>query len=231
MKEYIIKISSLFISSFVFISNGFSQEINEYKDGYLQICENETVWATSTLKGPKNDRSKYSEFNLIDNDTNTAWVEGEKDAGIGVKVIFEIPTSGYSKDKKGGAGTMVIHNGYVKSAETFSANNRVRECTLEIVVAVDSGEYENTCSWHKLKKYKEYRMEFRDTMKSQKYYLNIDYKATKELWRKTKDDMRSKGEKISESEYGLYLFGILTIKSVYKGAKYNDTCISGIGFQ
>lgn len=232
MKLNAVRFIVVMIIVFVLAVFGSTQNKNAFKGNSLTVCEHDKAWATSTLRGPKKNPFMYHESNIADGDIKTAWVEGEPGPGIGVKIIFEIPTPGYSATTlKNGASTMVVYNGLCLSKTLFLANNRVKDCLLEIFVGVDSGVYSDSCSEYKLKKFSEMKLKLQDTEKAQKIFLNIDHKKAKEFWRKTREQMKSKGEPVFTGEYGLYLFGVLTINSVYKGSRYDDTCISEISFE
>lgn len=147
------------------------------KDGIVQQREkNYKFVASSALY---DDTQKYPVENIFDNNPNSAWVKGKPGDGIGewIEVGFE-PEFTLSQIK--------IINGYAKSKEIYSANNRVKK----VVVNFSNG-------------------------KSQEFILldgTLGFQALK-LPKPVKVDSLK-----------------ITIKDIYQGTKYNDTCISEIQF-
>lgn len=147
------------------------------KDGKVQQREkNYKFVASSALY---DDNQKYPVENIFDNNPNSAWVKGKPGDGIGewIEVGFE-PEFNLSQIK--------IINGYAKSKEIYSANNRVKK----VVVNFSNG-------------------------KPQEFILqdNILGFQTLKLPKPVKVDSLK-----------------ITIKDIYQGTKYNDTCISEIQF-
>ena len=209
------------------IAYGDTGRFDLVKKQVLTLCDEDSAGASSTLPSKK-DPFRYEPNKMFDGDIKTAWAEGSPGSGNGVRVVFAIPTSGHAA---GGAGYMNIVNGYASSKKLFAANNRIKEFTLEIYVGIDKGVDEDYCSKYALKKHSEKTYTLKDTMEKQSVKLDLDFKALKDFWRKNRDDMLLKDKSVFGGEYGRYLFGVLTIKSVYKGSKYDDTCISEISFK
>ena len=201
------------------------------KGEIITICEHEKAGATSTLIGNAKDPDRYEPNKLFDGDANTAWAEGSAGSGIGVQIVIAIPTPGYSTTLKNGAKQINIINGFASSRDLFLANNRVKDVVLALYVAVDIGEDENYCSRYALNIYDTKIFRLKDTMDKQSVILDLDFANAKDFWRRSRDTYRSMGHSVFEGEYGRYLFGVLTIKSVYQGSSYNDTCISEISFE
>jgi hypothetical protein len=201
------------------------------KGEVITICDYEKAGATSTLIGNAKDPDIYGPNNLFDGDTKTVWAEGSAGSGIGVQIVFAIPTPGYSTTLESGAKQINIINGFASSKDLFLANNRVKEIVLNLFVAVDIGEDENYCSRYALNIYDTKIFQLKDTMDKQSVKLDIDFANLKDFWRRSRDTYRSMGNSVFAGEYGRYLFGVLTIKSVHKGSSYDDTCISEISFE
>ncbi|MCX8123270.1 MAG: hypothetical protein N3F66_03790 [Spirochaetes bacterium] len=225
-----IIVSIIVIITLYSIVIGNTGRYNLIKNNILTICEWENAGATSTLIDSK-DATRYEPNKIFDGDIKTAWAEGDKGPGIGVKVVFEIPTPGYSTNLSNGAKIMNIVNGLAYSKQLFYSNNRIKDLTLEYYVGVDIGEEENNCSRYVLYLYDTKSYTLKDTMDKQSLNLNINFEKAKNFWKQSRDIARKKGYKVFEGDYGRYLFGVLTIKSIYKGTKYDDTCISEISFE
>lgn len=154
--------------------------------------------ASSTLYSSKN---AYSVENLYDNDTDTAWVEGKKDSGIGESVKLNINESGGDSTARKITGLKII-NGYAKSKDIFYKNNRVKKMKIttgQSILTENPDDPEDYAVF--VNKEQEKIITLEDTMKPQ--IINID------------------------SE-GFTNYIICEILEVYKGTKYNDTCITEI---
>ncbi len=84
----------------------------------------ETIAATSTLKPGKT--ASYNVRNLLDNDQNTAWVEGKPGYGTGERLIMLMRPNAIIK------GVLVV-NGYASSPDLWGKNSRVKELSYEVV--------------------------------------------------------------------------------------------------
>lgn len=82
-----------------------------------------SVIASSVL-----DENRYTESNIIDDDINTAWVEGRLDGGVGEWVRIEFQSFLLERNR---FNTIEIINGYAKNEMVFRENNRVRRARLE----------------------------------------------------------------------------------------------------
>lgn len=80
------------------------------------------VCASTTLPAQGNNR--YDPQTLIDDHSNTAWVEGEAGDGLGAALVVEFP-SPYAVSE------IELRNGYNKRADLFDKNGRVREMWVE----------------------------------------------------------------------------------------------------
>jgi hypothetical protein len=188
-------------------------------------------YASSELEKPDNrmNTGRYSPRNLLDHDSATAWVEGEKDSGIGTYVFLGIGTSLKNN--------IIVYNGYQQSENLFKKNNRVKDLKLTFYVGfyntdeegqfgvdLTAAAYEDSSiitlqdkigpqvidilfELEKIRVFNE---------KERKQYL-IDYK-------KVLPDMGS------ENPPEEVLFVKFEILSVYEGSTWDDTCIAEIEF-
>ena len=119
----------------------------------------------------------YFPINALDEDRNTAWVEGVTGDGINEWILLK-------SDSELEVNGIEIVNGYTKSDDLYMSNNRIKKVKLEFS---DNTEIEK---------------ELEDDMSN---YQTIAF------------------EKTVITDYIK-----ITIIEVYKGEKYNDTCISEI---
>jgi len=157
------------------------------------------------IDGPVNDEEKYIGTKTVDEDKNTAWCT----SGIGYSITYNVAGIGINQSYG-----IEILPGCAKSDKLFKMNNRPKKILIELI-----------CSEHPRWGAKEliaYSKEIvlKDERNYQKFMLN--------------------GKNMSEiiEEYcvknkfldyaGNHLR--LTILDVYKGSKYDDTCISEVRF-
>ena len=182
----------------------FDEIIYKLKKSSQQII------ASSVL--PNTSNMNYRPENLLDKKYNTCWCpkQGTKGNGIDEFVILKIPF---------GIKGIEIINGLAANGNFFRENNRVKSLFIGIITIKKSLD-ENLCpfSWYSIKTgiYHNYNI-LHDTMIPQRIYFKD---AIKEFSWNDNEIFPSKNKN------EVYL--ILAIESIYKGSKYNDTCISEI---
>jgi len=143
----------------------------------------------------------YKGSNICDGKIETAWVEGVKGDGIGEWVKISI--NAYSSLAQYTTTPFFIYRigvvpGYAKSMKTWIENNRVKKLLVIIHSPPPLAPHEH--EWVVL------RLNLKDEMKVQLFDIPNDKQVgnlepmVKEIW--------------------------LKIEEVYKGTKYDDTCIS-----
>jgi hypothetical protein len=144
----------------------------------------------------------YGISNLLDKKIDTAWVEGAKDAGIGemISIIINTQVGKYNADRTSGLFNFGVIPGYSKSNKTWLENNRIKRALFIIERKVAEGKNSYTA-------YVILRLKFKD--KNQLQVFDIE-----------------KYDNYSDVRYNAKFW--LIIEDVYKGTKYNDTCISEI---
>lgn len=163
-------------------------------------------------QGPPDDAEyvkwtcKYSVGSLTDNDPKTAWAEGVDGSGIGEVLI--VPCLDLKKSVK-------IWAGYGKSDAAFAANNRPKSLRVVIVRAELNGATQYGSIYENLKVVSEKVVTLED--KNGYQNLSIPEYIAESYYSKIFE---------STSEYK-YFLGV-EILDVYKGTKYDDTCISEI---
>lgn len=135
----------------------------------------DSVTASSALPSDSVD-SYFPQF-VLDENRNTAWVEGADGDGIGEWIMLQSNTPQ-------SVGAIFITNGFTKSQDIYYKNNRVKKVKIEFS---DGSSF------------------------TQELY--DDYATDTPISFKTPVSTRSVK---------------ITILEVYKGSKYQDTCISGI---
>jgi len=186
-------------------------------------------YASSELEKPCNlmEIGRYSPINLMDKDISTSWVEGETGSGTGSFVFL-------------GTGTeikkyIVIYNGYEQSMSLFTKNNRVKELKISLYTGFTTDLDENQFGFAAdVKVYPETKnILLKDKMGPQVFTFPFNLDKIKEfrdtLTQKYLDDKKD-DIRIKNSKLHIFYFLKFEIVSIYKGSKWDDTCISEISF-
>lgn len=182
------------------------------------------VKATSELTDPNQSdhwvNEKYGAFNLFDANSQTAWIEGNVNDGIGESIFFSIPKN---------CQTVNIYNGYSKSQTTFNQNNRVKTIKLIIHIGINPVGYISEVSQHFfLNTYPvNFTIELNDTDSLQSFPFPISSSELLDFMDKAKKEYL---DQYTEPIYLVTPIVQLEIIEVFKGSKYNDTCLSEIFF-
>jgi hypothetical protein len=213
----------------------------------LATCTTQTQWekfelltvhgyyATSSeldAVDPHEGLGKYGGFNLFDRDPATAWVEAVEGDGIG-----ETFTIGIGEELK---ENIYVLNGYQKSRDLFAQNNRIKTLRLSLYVGfMIPGELTEIYAYfHVVPVGEPEEIHLEDKYGLQTFTLPFDITAAEELKKKQmavfREDFKTRIEEIQnvagddkvipEVQYFLKC----VILDVYKGSKYDDTCISDI---
>lgn len=201
----------LIVSIFGF-SNGFlSSEdlVDDYSSIFIKIYASEEL-ASSFLKDNKYDTNRYSPGKAFDQKDNTAWVVSTKNGGIGEYIYIGINIDyGLHYPKK---SKLKIKNGLFSNKSLYYANNRIKKAKFEIyecdvLLGQDEIKLRNKPVLNMTMK-----LDFKDEMVEQQFDIVIN---------KPKPQVKSESHQY-------YYFGKLIITDIYKGSKYNDTCMSEI---
>ncbi|MBS0012227.1 MAG: hypothetical protein KFF49_12505 [Bacteroidales bacterium] len=177
---------------------------------------------------------RYGGHHLFDNDPATAWVEGVEGHGEGEYLIAGLGESI--------PDTISIHNGYQKSERLYKMNSRPHIIGLSLYAGIFlEGDHTEIASRYRVRKIAGAKtIELPDSMGKQSFDLSFP-----EDIEESKDSLLSlfisdfAGE-IEERQKlcptcdltpQLEFFIKLEIINVYKGDKWDDTCISGIRFE
>ncbi len=181
---------------------------------------------------PHEGLGKYGGYNLFDHDPATAWVEGVERDGIG-----ETFTIGIGEELK---ENIYVLNGYQKSRDLFAQNNRIKTLRLSLYVGfMIPGDFTEIYAYFHVVPFGEPEdIHLEDKYGLQTFPLPFDITAAKELKEKQmavfREDFKTRIEEIQnvagpdEMKIKVQYFLKCEILEVYKGSKYDDTCISDI---
>jgi hypothetical protein len=177
---------------------------------------------------------KYGPHNLLDADPATAWVEGVDGDGIGESVTIE---AGETLEE-----AIIIRNGYQKSQALFNANSRVKKLRLTLFAGfMIPGDVTELYAYFSVVPFGEpVEIELEDKSGIQWIEMPFDLEAAAEFKEQKHGvflrEAASRIEEIQANSEGFdpepkfRYFLKCEILEVYKGSKYDDTCISDIWF-
>ena len=184
---------------------------------------------SSALVENNQPADKYEITKINDKDYSTAWVEGKNDDGINEWVIIpvqdELDDDWNNARDKYSAGKIDkftiefrVNNGYQESEELYKKNNRVKDAKVSIYAVPYTVGMNSARLTANPDLVFEKTVTFSDEIIFNPIYINSSsFEFSFELPEKYKTD----------DKYCIYQFYLkVEIKSVYKGSKYSDTCIS-----
>lgn len=186
--------------------------------------------ASSELDDPgAYEFGRYGAHNLFDHDSTTCWAEGVSGDGIG-----ELLYIGFEENIQ----SIVIVNGYSKTKNLFYKNNRVKEIKFSIFVGINKPGYvSEICVFYDAIKFKQDTIiQLEDTMAPQEIAFPFNWEELNQFKKSSlqmfvKDHTKELEDLgIEEGELNVQYIMLLEIVDVYKGSKYEDTCISDIWF-
>ncbi len=177
---------------------------------------------SSALHSVNNDliNGKYGAKNLFDQTFSTAWVEGRKDEGVHETIFTIIPKN---------CKTLNIFGGYGKNHTLYDRNNRLKKIKLSLLVGINPQGHisENTIVYRTLPYEKVFSYTLKDTFSVQTIPLSFDLNKLAAFTRKTIDQFKKDfKEKIGSTATLLKI----EIEAVYRGSRWNDTCVSELFF-
>jgi hypothetical protein len=185
------------------------------------------LWSsTSELNKPAdfNEIGRYCAVNIFDDNPATCWAEGVKGAGIGEKIYFDIPA---------GLTALKITTGLAKNKTVFKKNNRVKKLKITLYGAVasdeDMGQFFD--DYKGLPYEKTLIFELKDEMTPQRLAVDYDWDDLADFKNRVLQDFK-KNQAAQKKNSKLYFEYIaqLEILDVYRGSKWDDTCISDVDF-
>jgi hypothetical protein len=170
---------------------------------------------------------KYDIGHIIDKDIKTAWVEGVKGDGIGEYILIATPEE---------TRTINIFSGYGQNLSLFNKNNRPEKIRLSYFLGVEDTFPDQYSSHFRAVKYEdEYVITLKDSIALQHFDFPFrDMERLTAFKKRCLEDFKNVDYRkdMPPPPEPLQVKWILKIEilSVYKGSKWEDTCISEIFF-
>ena len=190
----------------------FAEEFVDYTSIFYKIYTEEQYVASSFLIDEKYAKDRYSPNKVFDERENTAWVVRTDHGGVGEYICFWISIDSGNGDYFPKKSKLNIKSGLFTNKNLYYANNRLKMAKLEIYECDVLYGQDKIRLRNKPILNKSMKLDFDDEMVEQQFDIVIEKPKIK-----LKD----------ESQLFFY-FGKLIITDIYKGSKYNDTCISEI---
>lgn len=192
------RISDIRNADYVLDKNGLNDFISKQRELY---DSNLFVWQDNSYKVDASsclDVEKYKPSDVGDNKLETVWAENVKGFGYKEWIKFKI-----NPTRNYEIQYIVIYPGHGGSNDLFKKNNRLKSVVVKIFNSAGKGVDDVVGNHVYLFK----RFSFHD---EEKYHIF------------SISDVYTVGEKNKEQEITVY------IENVYKGSKYDDTCIAEI---
>lgn len=183
-----------------------------HEDEWITKVESESCKCFASSTKEKEGVFTYRVVNVLDKNKETAWVPKQGKLGNGVYefIIMKIPY---------GIKGIKIVNGLAKDDFLFHANNRVKSIYLGFIAKLDPSE-EGACPSGLV-----YHLTYH-TLPNQLVSLKDTYKTQEIFFTKAIPDFDWKDCYNFKYKNNVYL--VIGIWDIYKGTKFNDTCISEI---
>ncbi len=190
---------------------------NEKRVKDLFLKSGSKIYITSTSELVENDIIFYDK-NLINDQTDLPWAT-RKNGGVGEEIMIMFDRPDPFSNEKWVKGIKII-NGFHRNKQLYDLNNRVKDIDLYLYkiiydVRQDIGEVILGLF----------------LIESNNIQLKDDYNLNNSFYFKTDLDKEHKENRFDKYVEDISKYTIVfKIKSVYKGSKYNDLCISKINF-
>lgn len=214
----------------------------------FSVRSGQSLWASSFLSETLGGEvQNYSPELLFDEDLTTSWVEGVSEEGIGENLTILTNKA---------IQTVSLNNGFSRSKSLYEKNNRLKKIDLSFLIGFTAPGMvsENDDYLYLLKEHTiSTDLYLEDHPDTQSFDIVISSEEQLELFKDVLQDftlenpfflkMMLEETGLSQEEYlsdynlllilDIYGFFALQIriKDVYKGSKYNDTCLSEISLQ
>lgn len=182
--------------------SGMTTSIDKEVDNILKTIPAKKISANAAVISssslPNDQYGSYEPKNILDKNLKTSWVEGKKDAGVGEWILIKTNKS---------VGTLKFANGYQEKESSYYANNRVKSAKVLLIT-------EPMIASTNISEIAE----------------QIDDLLSNDMisWEMVDIQDKTGYQEIKLANKGACKYLVFQIADVYKGTKYNDTCIAEI---
>ncbi|HDS02438.1 MAG TPA: hypothetical protein ENN72_01860 [Firmicutes bacterium] len=162
----------------------------------------------------------YSGENLFDGYAGSSWVEGAKGDGIGESLTMAVSER---------TDALALINGYAASKALFRKNNRLKsiQITIERGYSPEGYVTEKGRAFFLFPMTSSVRLEIADHPRLQSLALPLDWESIRNEEQKTDELWAAFAEKTGHPQKAqTFYFLTMTIKEVYPGSVWTDTCLS-----
>ncbi len=202
-----------------------STEKGKWETLLLRDCCQQLYSASSELNAPKNpaDLGKYGARNLFDGNPATCWAEGEPDSGIGQELKVAV---------RGIPNKIRLVNGYGKSPALFAKNNRIKGTIITCFAAfsIEGHATELATDFEALQFPVEKSITLADRVEKQEIPFPFGRTEIRNFLDKAESLFFRRHKGLVPEKVQRFLIVSCKIQSVYRGSKWNDTCLSELSF-
>lgn len=188
-------------------------------------CCQQIFSISSELNAPKNpaDLGKYGARNLFDGNPATCWAEGERDSGIGQELKVAV---------RGIPDRIRLVNGYGKNTALFQKNNRIKDMIITCFAAfsIEGHVTELATDFEALQFPVEKSITLDDRVEEQEIPFPFGRAEIRNFLNKAESSFFRRHKGLVPEKVQRFLIVSCKIQSVYRGSKWNDTCLSELSF-
>ena len=180
---------------------------------------------TSELEDPgPREFGRYGAHNLFDGKKATCWAEGRPDSGLGEALYVDLPRR---------AKAVWLVNGYPKRDDLFQKNNRLKTVRLSLLAGFINlgGTTELFTSFFTSGPAQEVEIELADSPQPQRIALPFSWPRAEAFQNESRSDRGYSPPSGFPPELAERFFLKLVITGVYRGSKWDDTCLSELWFE
>jgi hypothetical protein len=220
-----LKFGAFGVALLVIALPAMSTEKEKWESFRLTDCCHQLYSASSELNAPEDRKipGKYGAQNLFDGNPASCWVEGEPDSGISQSVMVGlriIPEK------------LKIINGYGKNTALFQKNNRIKGMRITCFAAfsIEGHATELATDFEALQFPVEKSITLADRVEEQEIPFPFGRTEIQNFLDKAESSFFRRHKGLVSEKVQRFLIVSCKIQSVYRGSKWNDTCLSELSF-
>ena len=206
---------------FCFTTAVLAADAQQKKPSFREVfCEDRYGQIFNVTSVLKEEGQNYSGENLFDGYAGSSWVEGAKEDGIGESLTLAVLEN---------TDALAVINGYAASKALFRKNNRLKSILITIERGYSPEGYvtEKGGAFFLFPLTSSVELKIADHPRLQNFALPFDWESIRNEEQKTDELWAEFAEKTGHPQKAqVFYFLTLTIKEVYPGSVWTDTCLS-----
>ena len=206
---------------FCFTTAVLAADAQQKKPSFREVfCEDRYGQIFNVTSVLKEEGQNYSGENLFDGYAGSSWAEGAKGDGIGESLTLAVLEN---------TDALAVINGYAASKALFRKNNRLKSILITIERGYSPEGYvtEKGGAFFLFPLTSSVELKIADHPRLQNFALPFDWESIRNEEQKTDELWAAFAEKTGHPQKAqVFYFLTLTIKEVYPGSVWTDTCLS-----